>query len=81
MIIGVIIFQKLHNVLTFMRSFTSEAFIIWTLHFFAQNPSEMRWGQKNELRSKFESVHNNKIHSLKLEMNRKERKKKRNKIL
>ena len=34
-----------------MRSFTSETFIIWTQNFSAQNTSNMRFSQKNEVTS------------------------------
>ena len=45
-----------------MRSFTSEAFIIWTLHFLAQNTSEMRSSQKSEVTSlKVFTIKNSKI--------------------
>ena len=34
-----------------MRSFTSETFIIWTQNSLAQNKSNMRFSQKNEVTS------------------------------
>ena len=53
-----------------MRSFTSETFIIWTQNFLAQNTSNMRFSQKNEVTSlKVFSI--KKIQNLKLEMNTK----------
>ena len=45
-----------------MRSFTSETFIIWTQNFLAQNTSNMRFSQKNEVTSlKVFTIKNSKL--------------------
>ena len=45
-----------------MRSFTSETFIIWTQNFLAQNTSNIRFSQKNEVTSlKVFTIKNSKL--------------------
>ena len=59
MIIDVIIIRKATQCTSLYAFLTSEAFIIWALHFLAQNMNKIRLSQKNEVT--FESFHDKKF--------------------